>query len=422
MNILGLIVEYNPFHNGHLYHLKEYLEKTNATHSIAVMSGNFLQRGEPALFDKYKRAEIAVSNGVDLVVELPTLFACQSAEFFAHGAITLLNSLNCINSICFGSEEGNIDLLTEISKVLVSEPEDFKLLLKKNLDEGILFATARSKALCDYLITNNVIDNIDKQNLNTILNSSNNILGMEYIKSLLRHESNIKPFTITRVQASYNSEDISSEICSATAIRKSLKDSKNINDIYSVVPEKTFNLISDSINTGFNPMFDEVYFDTIRELVIRDFDILRSYFDVNEGIENKIYKSIFTCNNLYELQQSVKSKRYTLTKIKRILNNILLGISKKDMALVKDINEMPYVRILAFNDKGREIIKQIKLNSDIKIINKFSDINFAENETFKTLIKYDIKATNMYNIPYYKNNKSLLKGPMDYYISPKYIK
>lgn len=169
-------------------------------------------------------------------------------------------------------------------------------------------------------------------------------------------------------------------------------------------------------------MFDEVYFDTIRELVIRDFDILNSYFDVNEGIENKIYKSIFTCNNLYELQQSVKSKRYTLTKIKRILNNILLGISKKDMNLVKDANEMPYVRILAFNDKGREIIKQIKLNSDIKIINKFSDINFAENKTFKTLIKYDIKATNMYNIPYYKNNKSLLKGPMDYYISPKYIK
>ncbi|GAA0708024.1 nucleotidyltransferase [Paraclostridium ghonii] len=422
MKILGLIVEYNPFHNGHLYHLKKSIEKTNATHSIAVMSGNFLQRGEPALFDKYKRAEIAVSNGVDLVVELPTLFACQSAEIFANGAITLLNSLNCVDSICFGSEEGDIDILSEISKALVCEPKEFKFLLKQYLDEGLLFATARSKALCDYLISNNIFDNLCKEKLDSILSSSNNILGVEYIKSLLRLKSNIKPFTITRVQASYNCEDINSEICSATAIRKSLKDYNSIDNISSVVPNKTFNILSDAINTNFNPMFDEVYFETIRELVIRDLDILNNYFDVNEGIENKIYKSIFTCNNLYELEQMVKSKRYTLTKIKRILNNILLGITKDDMQMVKDLNKMPYVRVLAFNHKGREIIKQIKLNSDIKIINKFSDVNFNDNEIFKTLIKYDIKATNIYNIPYYKYNKNLLKGPMDYYISPKYIK
>lgn len=421
MKILGLIVEYNPFHNGHLYHLKKSIEQTNATHSIAVMSGNFLQRGEPALFDKYKRAEIAVSNGVDLVLELPTLFACQSAEFFSHGAITLLNSLNCVDSICFGSEEGNIDILSEIAKILVSEPEDFKLLLKKNLDEGLLFAKARSKALCDYLISNNSF-NMSKENLDLILSSSNNILGVEYIKSLLRHKSDIKPFTITRVQASYNSEDINSDICSATAIRKALKTCNNIDNISSVVPSKTLDIISRSINANFPPMFDEVYFDTIRELVIRDFDILNTYFDINEGIENKIYKSIFTCTSLYELQQMVKSKRYTLTKIKRILNNILLGITKEDMQIVKNLNKMPYIRILAFNDRGREIIKQIKLNSDIKIINKFSDTNFNDSDIFKTLIKYDIKATNMYNIPYYKNNKNLLKGPMDYYISPKYIK
>lgn len=422
MKILGLIVEYNPFHNGHLYHLKKSIEKTNATHSIAVMSGNFLQRGEPALFDKYKRAEIAVSNGVDLVVELPTLFACQSAELFANGAITLLNSLNCVDSICFGSEEGDIDILSEISKALVCEPKEFKFLLKQYLDDGLLFATARSKALCDYLILNNIFDNLDKEKLDSILSSSNNILGVEYIKSLLKLKSNIKPFTITRVQASYNCEDINSEICSATAIRKSLKDYNSIDNISSVVPNKTFNILSDAINTNFNPMFDEVYFETIRELVIRDLDILNNYFDVNEGIENKIYKSIFTCNNLYELEQMVKSKRYTLTKIKRILNNILLGITKDDMQMVKDLNKMPYVRVLAFNHKGREIIKQIKLNSDIKIINKFSDVNFNDNEIFKTLIKYDIKATNIYNIPYYKYNKNLLKGPMDYYISPKYIK
>jgi predicted nucleotidyltransferase len=421
MKIVGLVVEYNPFHNGHLYHLNKSLEITNATHSIAVMSGNFLQRGEPALFDKYKRAEIAVLNGVDLVVELPTLFASQSAEIFAHGAVTLLNSLNCINSICFGSEYGNTDVLCEISKILIEEPSEFKVLLKKNLEEGFLFATARSKALCDYMISNNIID-IEKQNLDNILSSSNNILGIEYIKSLLRHKSSIVPYSVTRVKADYNSETIESNICSATAIRKELKEYNNLDNISNVVPIKTFELLSKAIESNFNPMFDEYYFDTIREIVIRDLNKLNSYFDVNEGIENKIYKSIFTSNNLYELQQSVKSKRYTLTKIKRILNNILLGITKDDMYTVKNIKTLPYVRILAFNDKGREIIKQIKLNSDIKIINKFSNIDFGDDKVFETLISYDVRATNMYNIPYYKDNRNLLKGPMDYYISPVYVK
>lgn len=421
MKILGLIVEYNPFHNGHLYHLKKSLEITNSTHSIAVMSGNFLQRGEPALFDKYKRAEMAVSNGVDLVVELPTLYACQSAEIFAHGAITLLNSLNCIDSLCFGSEHGDIDLLVEISKILINEPNKFKTLLKRNLDEGILFALARSKALSEYMLNDTNL-NIDENKLNDILSTPNNILGIEYIKSLLKHKSTIKPYSITRIQADYNSETIESDICSATAIRKTLKEYNNLDNISNVVPIKTFELISKCIDNNFNPMFDEYYFDTIRELVIRDLNILNSYFDINEGIENKIYKSVFSCNNIYELQQSIKSKRYTLTKVKRILNNILLGITKDDMNKVKNVMQLPYIRILAFNDKGREIIKQIKLNSEIKIINKFSNVNFEDDKVFETLIKYDIKATNMYNIPYYKNNMNLLKGPMDYYLSPVYIK
>lgn len=421
MKILGLIVEYNPFHNGHLYHLKKSLEITNSTHSIAVMSGNFLQRGEPALFDKYKRAEMAISNGVDLVVELPTLYACQSAEIFAHGAITLLNSLNCIDSICFGSEHGDIDLLVEISKILINEPDKFKTLLKRNLDEGILFALARSKALSEYMLNHTNL-NIDENKLNDVLSTPNNILGIEYIKSLLKHKSTIRPYSITRIQADYNSETIESNICSATAIRKTLKEYNTLNSISNVVPIKTFELISKSIDNNFNPMFDEYYFDTIRELVIRDLNILNSYFDVNEGIENKIYKSVFSCKNIFELQQSIKSKRYTLTKVKRILNNILLGITKDDMNTVKNIMKLPYVRILAFNDKGREIIKQIKLNSEIKIINKFSNVNFEDAKVFETLIKYDIKATNMYNIPYYKNNMNLLKGPMDYYLSPVYIK
>ena len=422
MNILGLVVEYNPFHNGHLYHLLKSKEITKATHTVAIMSGNFLQRGEPALFDKYTRARAAVENGVDLVIELPTLFACQSAEIFSHGAIATLNSLNCINSICFGSEVGNIDILYTISKILVNEPNEFKISLKKYLNDGMLFPTARSNALFDYINDNHLVD-ISKDELLSILNSSNNILGIEYIKSLLKLKSNIKPYTITRINSEYNSESIDSSICSATAIRKALKNTDDISFASKVVPLPTYNILKTNIEKSFNPIFDEMFFDILSSIILRDSNELDKYFDVNEGIENKIYQSIFTSSNLEELHSLVKSKRYTLTKIKRTLNNVLLGITKDDMALVKDMNYIPYIRVLAFNDKGREILKAIKNNSEINIINKFSKISFAMDDAkFKTLIDYDIKASNMYNMIYYKNNRQLLKGPMDFYMSPTYVK
>ena len=420
MNLLGLIVEYNPFHNGHKYHLEKSKEITNATHTVAIMSGSFLQRGEPALFDKYTRAEIAVKNGVDLVIELPTLYACQSAEIFSHGAVATLNSLNCVNSLCFGSEEGNIDILQTISEILVKEPSDFKITLKNFLDEGIVFPVARSKALYEYIKNNHLLE-LSEDKLQQVLNSSNNILGIEYIKSLIKLNSSIKPYTITRIASKYNSTDIESNICSATAIRNSLKDNTDLKLIENVVPLHTFNEINHKINTNFNPVFDYMFYDLLSSTIIRDVDNLTKYFEVNEGIENKIYSNVFTSKNLEELINSTKSKRYTMTKIKRTLNNILLGINRDDEIKVKDLDRVPYIRILAFNNKGREIIKKIKTSSDIEIITKFSKISHVDDPIFDTLIKYDLKSSNMYNLIYYKNNRNLLKGPMDYYLSPKYL-
>lgn len=420
MNLLGLIVEYNPFHNGHKYHLEKSKEITNATHTVAIMSGSFLQRGEPALFDKYTRAEMAVKNGVDLVIELPTLYACQSAEIFSHGAVATLNSLNCVNSLCFGSEEGNIDILQTISEILVKEPSDFKTTLKNFLDEGIVFPVARSKALYEYIKNNHLLE-LSEDELQQVLNSSNNILGIEYIKSLIKLNSSIKPYTITRIASKYNSTDIESNICSATAIRNSLKDNTDLKLIENVVPLHTFNEINHKINTNFNPVFDYMFYDLLSSTIIRDVDNLTKYFEVNEGIENKIYSNVFTSKNLEELINSTKSKRYTMTKIKRTLNNILLGINRDDVIKVKDLDRVPYIRILAFNNKGREIIKKIKTSSNIEIITKFSKISHVDDPIFDTLIKYDLKSSNMYNLIYYKNNRNLLKGPMDYYLSPKYL-
>lgn len=420
MNLLGLVVEYNPFHNGHKYHLEKSKEITNATHTMAIMSGSFLQRGEPALFDKYTRAEMAVKSGVDLVIELPTLYACQSAEIFSHGAITTLNSLNCVNSVCFGSEEGDVDILTTIADILVKEPCEFKSSLKKHLDNGLVFPIARSKALYEYIKAHNLL-HLNEDELQQVLNSSNNILGIEYIKSLIKLNSSITPFTITRVASKYNSSDINSNICSATAIRNSLKDNENLQLIENVIPKSTFDEINSKIDSNFKPVFDNMFYNILSSIIIRECENLPSYFEVNEGIENKIYSNIFTSSNLEELINSTKSKRYTMTKIKRTLNNILLGITKEDVIKVKDLNSVPYIRVLAFNNKGREIIKKIKTSSDIEIITKFSKISHIDDSIFKTLIKYDLKSSNMYNLIYYKNNKNLLKGPMDYYLSPKYL-
>ena len=420
MNLLGLIVEYNPFHNGHKYHLEQSKKVTKATHTVAVMSGSFLQRGEPALFDKYTRAEMAVKNGVDLVIELPTLYSCQSAEIFSHGAVAILNSLNCVNSLCFGSEEGNVYTLYKISDILVKEPTKFKDNLRKYLDEGLVFPVARSKALYEYIKENNLLT-LSEDELQKVLNSSNNILGIEYIKSLIKINSSIKPYTITRVASEYNSEEINSSICSATAIRRSLRDDMNLQLVENVIPLQTFNEINNKINNKFNPVFDSDFYELLSSTIIRDYNNLNQYFEVNEGIENKIYNNIFTSKTLDDLINSTKSKRYTMTKIKRTLNNILLGINRNDVENVKNLSQVPYIRVLAFNDKGREIIRKIKDSSEVEIITKFSKISHMDNPLFNTLISYDLKASNMYNLIYYRNNKNLLKGPMDYYISPKYI-
>lgn len=421
MKTLGLIVEYNPFHNGHLYHLNKSKEITNATHTVAIMSGHFLQRGEPSLFDKYTRAQMAVSNGVDLVIELPTLFSSQSAEIFSFGAISTLNSTNAIDCVCFGSEVGNIDILYKIGELLVNEPLEFKVILKNYLSEGMLFPKARSKALFQYINKYNVI-NISEDEIFNILNSPNNILGIEYIKSILKLNSNIKPYTITRVKSDYNSKEINSDICSATAIRESLKSNSNIYNIENVVPNNTYKAINDKIVNNFYPIYDEDFYNILSGIILRDENILDSYFEVNEGIENKIIGSLFKSTSLYDLQMNVKSKRYTLTKIKRTLNNIMLGIKKDEMSIIKSINNIPYIRVLAFNTKGREILKKIKTNSDITIINKLAKADTSTNEITNLMLTYDIKATNLYNLIYYRNNKTLLKGPMDYYISPKYIR
>ncbi|ELC8441608.1 nucleotidyltransferase [Clostridium perfringens] len=399
MNITGIITEYNPFHLGHELHLKSSKKITNCDGVICVMSGNFVQRGLPALTDKWTRAKMALEAGVDLVVELPTLFATSSAEFFAFGAVSLLNSLNIVDNLCFGSECGDIDLIKKLSEIIVNEPQEFKEYLKELLKDGLPFPKARSKALMKYLEDTNF--KIDFSYLETVLNSSNNILAIEYCKSLYKLKSSITPFTIKRLGADYNKEELSkNEIASASAIRKSIYTS-NIEESLEFMPIYSYEILKNSSFSSLDKMFD-----LVKYAIISNPNILKEIPEASEGIDNKIVQNIGKANSLDELINLCKSKRYSYTRLNRILCHVLLCVDNELLSLRK--SPPKYIRILGFNNKGREILKEIKRNSEINIVNKLSK------SKPDPLLDFDIKATNIYSLlnPSVKINSDYLNSPI----------
>lgn len=399
MNITGIITEYNPFHLGHELHLKNSKKITNCDGVICVMSGNFVQRGLPALTDKWTRTKMALEAGVDLVVELPTLFATSSAEFFAFGAVSLLNSLNIVDNLCFGSECGDIDLIKKLSEIIVNEPQEFKEYLKELLKDGLPFPKARSKALMKYLEGTNF--KIDFSYLETVLNSSNNILAIEYCKSLYKLKSSITPFTIKRLGADYNKEELSkNEIASASAIRKSIYTS-NIEESLEFMPTYSYEILKNSSFSSLDKMFD-----LVKYAIVSNPNILKEIPEASEGIDNKIVQNIGKANSLDELINLCKSKRYSYTRLNRILCHVLLCVDNELLSLRK--SPPKYIRILGFNNKGREILKEIKQNSEINIVNKLSK------SKPDPLLNFDIKATNIYSLlnPSVKINSDYLNSPI----------
>jgi predicted nucleotidyltransferase len=219
MKTIGIVAEYNPFHNGHLYQLQASRGQTGADCAVVVMSGNYTQRGEPAIVDKWARAEMALHSGADLVIELPVAYAMGSAEYFAYGAVKLLDSLNAVNMICFGSEAGSIEKLSAAAAILADEPESYKSYLKDYLSKGLSFPAARQKAISSYCK-----NTYGKDDLSSLLKSPNNILGIEYLKALRRLKSNIVPMTIERVGNEYNQAELTGKMSSATSIRKTIRE------------------------------------------------------------------------------------------------------------------------------------------------------------------------------------------------------
>lgn len=382
MNITGIITEYNPFHNGHKFHLEESKKQTKSDGTICIMSGNFVQRGGPAIIDKWKRTEMALNNGVDLIIELPTFYAVSSAEFFAKGAVSILNSLNIVNNLFFGSEIGDAKALSEIAKVLVSEDERFQNILKENLSLGLTFAKAREKSLIEYL---------NRSEINNIITSSNNILGIEYIKAILKLNSSINPVALKREGSNYNDKSLSQTFSSATSIREVLKNTNNIEDLKNIIPLESYEVFSKLQEQDYRFTFEEEMFKYIKYKIQTNCVNFNNLYEVTEGLDNKIIKEISSSNSLHEFILKIKSKRYTYSKISRILTHIYLGLDNDDFKDIANENNL-YVRVLGFNKTGREILSLIKANSSIPLITKVP--RFTNNP----LLKFDLQATACYSL------------------------
>lgn len=387
MNNIGIIAEYNPFHTGHKFHIEQSRKLTDADGIIVVMSGNFVQRGAPSIADKFTKAHSAILGGADLVIELPTIYATQSAEIFATGAVSTLNQTGVVDFLCFGSEEENIDRLKVISDILYNEPEQYKEILAAELKKGASLPSARATAL------KNIITSPD---IDSTISTPNNILALEYLKALKHFNSSINPINVLRRGAAYHENSMNKEFTSATALRECFND-ENFNKISNFMPSKVFELYKSQYGMKL-PINSEYIFELLNYVLLLNSDHLTDYMDVTNNLAAKInnYLSSGEIMNCHELILYLKSKELTYTRISRAILNILLNIKKSDIDMLKHKNYPSYIRVLGFNDNGKKILSSIKKNSTIPIITNLSDGMNKLDDTCKRMINIDIFSSNIY--------------------------
>lgn len=395
MKAVGLVTEYNPFHNGHLYHLNKAMELTVADISVAVMSGDFVQRGEPAVLDKYTRTSMALNSGVNLVVELPVNYAVSSAESFAAGALKVLDYVKA-DSIAFGSESGDIERLSKLANILCDNEDTLYKEISKYTANGISYAAARQK----------VVEKLTDKDTAAMLTSSNNILAVEYLKAIIKNNYAIKPYTVQRQGDSYNDTDIRSEYASATALRENLK----ADNISEYIPVKAGLILSSNTNYIYPDDITEALFTRLLDILFASnydknvfIENVMQYPDVSKEIAGRLYKSAMDMITRTVPQRSeskdnwafsfgslcehIKTKEVPLSRIKRALVRITLGLDKKRMG--KYANE-PYIRVLGFDKKGQEYLSYIRKTVEVPLITKTAD--------YKEMLLDDIHAANIYNM------------------------
>ena len=390
MNVTAIISEYNPLHKGHLYHIETAKKETGAEFVIAIMSGNFVQRGTPAIMDKYVRAEAALKSGVDLVLELPVMYATASAEYFALGGVALANTLGCVTHLSFGSEYGQADKFMEAARLLTEEPEEMKIPLKEALKDGLSYPAARAYAV-----------KVSHPELADILDKPNNILGVEYCKALLKLKSNIIPHTLKRQGQDYHSETADAGFASATGIRKLLEDdSLETSDLLKAqLAPAAYDLLD--THMGQSPLTEDDFSMLLRyKLITENRAHLTEYFGVNRELSNRIYKHLNDFKNFSSFAEELKTKNITRTAINRALLHILLDVKASDVQAVTKRGCVDYIRVLGFRKEAAGLLKEFSDIPETPLITNLSAAPvLCENDIRADQI-YQMCVSQKYHIPY----------------------
>lgn len=394
MKICAVICEFNPFHYGHLKCLEDAKEKSGADAIMCIMGGNFSQRGEAMVVNKHVRARIAIENGADIVVQIPTAYACSSAEIFALAGVKIANSFDKITHLAFGVETKKPEILTELAHFFLNEPKEFKSAIKKHLAEGNSLVVSRQKALEDMAM-------VDKINLSeiteavNILGKPNNILAIEYLKALIKTNSKIVPIFIDRSESIYNSTKINGKNTSAMAIRARLYK-KGIRSVKKFMPESAYRILKEEIKTFGLPNAD-IFNDLCMYVAkTKSHTEIKEYFDVVEGLENRIAEYSKQTKDLNEFLINVKTKRYTYARLKRIMLSMLLNIKAETVNAIYEIDKLPYIKVLAFRGGNKELLKSVNANTNLVI--RISNVPKKKSGLSLDLSLLEDRANQVYNM------------------------
>lgn len=390
MKVCGIVAEYNPLHNGHLYHLRETKRISEADYTIVVMGGNFMQRGTPAIMDKYERTRTALSCGADLVIELPSYYANGSAEYFAMGAVSLLDKLGVVDNISFGSECGDTELLDRIAHIIVEESPTYQYYLQSYLRSGQTFPAARSAAILQ--VCPELSASI------SLLTTPNNILGIEYIKSIIKQNSSIKPITLKRFGSDYHDRRLGINQSSATALRQALWTGVSVLELQNQLPEAAYAIFTKYMEQNpvmhLNDFSEILYYKLLSERETG----YEAYIDVSAALSDRI------CNNLYKFDgfesfcDLLKTKDITYTRICRCLLHILLNMRKDELdTYMNDLGITPYARVLGFRKDATPLFSEIDKHTCIPLVTKLADAHEQLSEGAYNMLKKEILINDIYS-------------------------
>lgn len=385
MKSVGLIVEYNPFHNGHYYHMQQSIHQTKADVVIAVMSGYFLQRGEPAIVSKWQRAKMALKSGADLVVELPYAFSTGKAEIFASGAISLLTALKT-DEICFGSESGNIEAFHNTVIFLNQNRQAFEERLRQFLSKGFSYPKAASLAFAKFETDGRIVD----------LSKPNNILGYHYVKAIHDQKSSVHASTIPRTGAGYHDPNLGDQkIASATGIRNTIiSNGEPLTDIQNVVPNVTYDILRESLSRyGTFHSWESLFSYLKYQLLTSSPDQIALIYEAEEGLENRLLQQIQKADSFYSFMERIKTKRYTWTRLQRLCVHVLTRTTKDEMAVIHKNPTATYIRLLGMSEKGRIYLNRIKKRLGLPLIS-------TRSQHSDPLLNLDERAANVYALGY----------------------